>query len=244
MLNGEKTLAHGWTPEGGFLKSRWSKYCELMLLYLFAIGANKHAIPSDSWDAWERPTVEYKTFKFISDGAPLFVHQYAHAWFDFRGVRDRYADYFENSVTATRAHGQFCLELQKEFPGFSEDLWGITASDSVKGYVVWGGPPRHGPIDGTVVPCAAGGSLPFLAGECLRCLRTLRQRHDNKIWTRYGFIDAFNPQTGWVADDVIGIDAGITLLMAENLRTGLIWRTFMKNAESSRAMQLVGFRRV
>ncbi len=159
-------------------------------------------------------------------------------------MRDRYADYFENSVTATRAHRQFCLDLQKEFPGLNEDVWGITASDSTKGYVVWGGPPRHGPIDGTTVPCAAGGSLPFLPNDCLRCLRTLRQRHENQVWTRYGFIDAFNPQTGWVATDVIGIDAGITLLMAENLRTGLIWRTFMKNDQARRAMNLVGFRRV
>src|SRR5258706_1867309 len=85
MLNGAKTLAHGWTPEGGFLKSRWNKYCELMLLYLLAIGAGKHPIPPDSWDAWQRPVVEYKDFKFISDGAPLFVHQYAHAGLIFVG---------------------------------------------------------------------------------------------------------------------------------------------------------------
>jgi len=244
MLNGGDMLAHGWMPEKGFLKNRWSKYCELMILYLLAIGANKHAIPAKCWDAWSRPIINYKGKEYISDGAPLFVHQYPHAWFDFRGQRDRYADYFQNSVTATRAHRQFCIDLQREFPSYSEDIWGITASDSAKGYVAWGGPPRHKAIDGTVVPCAAGGSLPFLPRECIGCLRTLRQRFDSKVWTRYGFIDAFNPQTGWVGEDVIAIDAGITLLMAENLRTGFVWRTFMDNSEARRGMKRAGFRRV
>lgn len=244
MLNGTKTICHGWIPENGFLKNYWTKYCELMLLYLLAIGANKHAIPPECWDGWQRPSVEYKGLRFISDGAPLFVHQYAHAWFDFRAQRDAYTDYFDNSVVATRAHRQFCIDLHAEFPTYSEELWGITASDSAKGYVVWGGPPRHGPIDGTVVPCAAAGSLPFLPQQTIQCLRTIRERHSNQAWTKYGFIDAFNPRTGWTGPDVIGIDAGISLLMAENLRTGFVWRTFMKNPEARRAMKLAKFRSV
>ena len=243
MLNGENTLVHGWKPETGFLKNRWSKYCELMVLYLLAIGAGKHSIPPECWHAWQRPTISYNGLKFISGSDPLFVHQYSHAWFDFRGRRDGYADYFANSVTATRAHRQFCIALHKEFPPFSENLWGITASDSAKGYVAWGGPPRHDRIDGTLVPCAAAGSLPFLPMECLRCLRTMREQFSAKTWTRFGFIDAFNPQTGWVGPDVIGIDAGITLLMAENVRTGFLWRTFMQNPEATRGMQRAGFHR-
>ena len=82
----------------------------------------------------------------------FFVHQYSQAWFDFRGKRDKYADYFQNSVTATEVHRRFCLELGKQFPDYSEDLWGITASDSQHGYVAWGGPPATGPIDGTCRP--------------------------------------------------------------------------------------------
>src|SRR5229473_7352537 len=77
----------------------------------------------------------------IGSFTPLFVHQYSQAWFDFRGKRDTYADYFQNSAFATDAHRQFCLELAKQFPDYSDDLWGISASDSEKGYVIWGGPP-------------------------------------------------------------------------------------------------------
>ena len=109
---------------------------------------------------------------------------------------DAYADYFENSVTATEAHKRFCLSLRDEFPDYSAHLWGISASDSAEGYQAWGGPPRIGRLDGSVVPCASGGSLPFLKDDCMRVLRTIRERYP-KAWGRYGFVDAFNPLTGW-----------------------------------------------
>lgn len=242
MANGGSVLRMGWKPESGFLESSWDVYSELMALYLLAIGANEHPLSPASWRAWRRPWVEYKGYRYVSVDAPLFVHQYSHAWFDFQGVRDDTLDYFENSVTATRAHRQFCIDLGREFLVFGEDLWGISASDSAGGYVAWGGPPRQGPLDGTLVPCAAAGSLPFTPSECLRCLRSMRARFGDRAWRRYGFVDAFNPAKGWFDPDVIGIDAGITLLMAENLRTRLLWRIFMQNAEARRAMKLVGFK--
>ncbi|MGB6676199.1 MAG: glucoamylase family protein, partial [Terriglobales bacterium] len=164
----------------------------------------------------------------------------SQAWFDFRGKRDKYADYFQNSVTATEVHRRFCIELGKQFPDYSDDLWGITASDSEHGYVEWGGPPATGPIDGTVVPSAAGGSLPFLPAETIRVLKTIRSRYPN-AWSKYGFVNAFNPLQNWYDPDVIGINTGIILLMAENLRTGFVWNTFMKNPEAQRGMELAGF---
>ncbi|MBI1178380.1 hypothetical protein GC207_13170 [bacterium] len=242
MLNGGATLAHGWMPESGFLKNRWDHYCELMLLYLLAMGTDTNRIPGSSWDAWQRPVYQEEKLRYIGSPAPLFVHQYAHAWFDFYGLHDRHVNYFDNSILATEAHRRFCLGLADQYPHYSADLWGITASDSVNGYVIWGGPPAMGPIDGTVVPCAAAGSLPFIPSECLRVLRTLKSKYGDKVWKRYGFADAFNPQTGWVGRDVIGIDVGITALMAENARTGLVWDTFMKNPYVKKAMQRAKFK--
>lgn len=240
MLNGGESLSHGWKPESGFLKNRWDAYCEHMLLYLLAIGSPTHPIPAASWHAWRRPVFEYEGFRFITVDAPLFIHQYSHAWFDFAGKRDRYTDYFENSVIATKAHKRFCLDLKSRFPEFSEDLWGITASDSAKGYRAWGGPPEHGKPDGTIVPCAAAGSIPFLPKDTLHTLTKMRERFEAKIWKRYGFIDAFNPHTNWFNPDVIGIDAGITMLMAENYRSGFVWKTFMRNRDIRRAMGKAG----
>jgi hypothetical protein len=208
-------LTHGWTPEIGFLPS--------------------------TWNAWKRLTFEYDGMRYIGSFAPLFVHQYSQAWFDFRGKRDKYADYYQNSIVATEVHRRFCLELSKQFPDYSDDLWGITASDSQHGYVVWGGPPEIGPIDGTVVPSAAAGSLPFLPQATLRVLKYIKNRYGSNAWNRYGFVNAFNPLTNWYDNDVIAIDTGITMLMAENLRTGFVWNTFMRNPEARRGFERAGF---
>ena len=233
-------LTHGWTPEMGFLSSRWDYYSELMMMYLLGMGSSAYPLKQDTWDAWKRLTFEYDGMRYIGSFAPLFVHQFSQAWFDFRGKRDKYADYFKNSVTATEVHRRFCLELGKQFPDYSDDLWGISASDSEHGYVAWGGPPATGPIDGTVVPSAAGGSLPFLPAATLRVLKAIRNRYPS-AWSKYGFVNAFNPLKNWYDSDVIGIDTGIILLMAENLRTGFVWDTFMKTAEARRGMERAGF---
>ena len=95
--------------------------------------------------------------------------------------------------------------------------------------------------DGSIVPCAAGGSLPFLPQETIHVLRTVRGKFGEKAWRKYGFVDAFNPLTNWYSPDVIGIDVGITLLMAENVRTGFVWEQFMKNEEVQRGMKIAGF---
>ena len=242
MLAGGKLLSHGWKPESGFLKARWDTNSELMMMYLLGIGSPTHPLPVETWDAWARPLFRFDDMSYIGSEAPLFVHQYSHAWFDFRRKRDRYADYFLNSILATKAHYLFCLRLRNRFPQFGEDLWGITASDSARGYVAWGGPPETIRLDGTVVPAAAGGSIPFLPRETLRVLRAMRERFGKRVWKRYGFIDAFNPHTGWYGPDVVGIDVGITLLMAENARSQFVWNTFMKNEEMLRAMDQAGFK--
>jgi hypothetical protein len=243
-LNEGETFSMHWTPELGFSPRRWDAYCESMMLYLLAMGSPSHPISARSWEAIRRPYMVYEGYRYISIPAPLFVHQFSHAWFDFRGRHDRYADYFENSVIACRAHRLFCEQLSSEFPCYSSKVWGITASDSHRGYVAWGGPPMLGPIDGTIVPAAAAGSLPFLYGESLEALRSLRSYYGKQIWKRYGFVDAFNPLTGWASSDVIGIDVGIGMLMAENARTQFVWDTFMRNPEARFAMEVAGFRTV
>jgi hypothetical protein len=241
-LDGGATLSHGWRPESGFLPERWDSYAEETGLYLLGIGAPARALPASAWEAWRRePLVTNGGRTFIRGGA-LFTHQFSHAWFDFRGRRDRHADYWQNSVAATLVQRDTSAALAGRFPLRSRDLWGLTASDSVRGYLGWGqAAVSEREADGTLVPCAPGGSLPFAPRECLTALRRMREVGGDRVWGRYGFVDAFNPQTGWTGPDVIGIDVGITLLMAENLRSGLVWRTFMRAPEVRRAMGLAGF---
>jgi len=240
-LNGGKTFSLEWTPEFHFSRRRWDSYCESMMLYLLAMGSPTHPISADCWRAINRPKMVYRGHQYISGPDPLFVHQFSHAWFDFRSKHDDYANYFENSVIASLAHREFCEELSRRFPCYSKDVWGISASESSRGYVAWGGPPVLGPIDGSIVPAASAGSLPFLYRESMTVLQNLRRYYGKQIWKEYGFVDAFNPLTGWVSRDVIGIDVGITMLMAENARTQFVWNTFMRNAEAEKAMELAGF---
>lgn len=248
MLNGHPLLlSHGWKPETGFLKPRWDTYSEETILLLLGIGSPTHSISPESWYALWRDRYRYEGFAYFTTiGVPLFMHQYSHAWIDFRNRRETRGDridYFENSVNATLAHRKFCMNLAHDFPAFGPNIWGITASDSAKGYLAWGGPPRDPAIDGTVVPSAAGGSLMFTPEVSVAALRAMREKYGDKIYGKYGFIDAFNPKTGWVDTDVIGINVGMILLSAENLRTENVWRWFMRNPEIPRAMQKVGLAR-
>jgi hypothetical protein len=74
----------------------------------------------------------------------------------------------------------------------------------------------------------------------LRVLKTIRTKY-GAAWSRYGFVNAFNPLKNWYDTDVVGIDTGISMLMAENLRTGFVWSTFMKNPEARRGFERAGF---
>lgn len=245
MLNGGATFAQAWYPGSGFAAARYDTYCELMMLYLLAIGSPTFPIAPSYWSNFARPILQYEGYSYISGNSdPLFTHQYSHAWFDFRNQSDAYANYFNNSIAATQAHETFCLAYPTVANAwYNEDYWGITSSDYTGGYTAWGGPPALGPIDGSVVPSAAAGSLAFLPNQCLQVLEALKTNWGSSpAWGRYGFVDAFHPAANWYCPDVLGIDQGISVLMAENLRTGLIWNTFMNNPECAQAMQLAGFK--
>ncbi len=244
FLNGGSTVSMSWHDEGGFSRFRWSFYAEHMMMSFLGMGAPANALPLEYWHAWKRePAGTYAGLHYIQ-GPPLFIHQFAHAFVDFRDKRDAYADYYHNSVLATLAQRQFCIDLRPEFPSWSDRLWGITASDSAEGYKAWGGPPRtteFNSLDGTIVPCATAGSVPFTPYETLMVLHHIRTVYGDRTWKRYGFVDAFNPETGWVNPDVIGIDLGISILQAENARTGFVWSQFMKAPEVQRALTRAGF---
>ena len=236
-------LSHGWKPETGFLKNDWENYSEQMILYILAIGSQTHPISPNYWYAWERKWTEYGGYRYLATVSPLFIHQYSHAWIDFRNRREYrppFVNYFENSVKATRAQQKFfALELSREFPKYSATMWGMSASDSQRGYVAWGAPPRHESTDGSVVPYAVAGSLMFTPDIALPTLKEMKNKYGDKVYGKYGFADAFNPHNNWVNPDVLGIDLGISLIGAENLRSGKVWHWFMQNEDARRAFKLI-----
>ena len=235
-------LCMGWKPETGFIKADWDQFSEGPLIYLLAMESAKYPLPAESWRAWQRhPVLTYAGLTFMQC-PPLFTHQYLQCWFDLRGMRDDYADYFRNSQLATLAQRQWCMdELSKSFPTYGPNMWGLSASDSAHGYVAWGGPPAQGEIDGTVVPSAVAGSLPFEPRLCLDTLESMKQHYGDKIYLKYGFVDAFNA-SGWYDSEVLGIDVGPEVLMAENCRSGFVWKTFISCPEALAALKTAGFR--
>jgi hypothetical protein len=241
MLDGDPLLlSHGWRRGEGFIKNKWDTYSELGLLYVLAIGSPTHSIPAESWYAWQRPLYQYENYEFVS-GGPLFTHQYSHAWIDFRNKRDRgFLDFFLNSVDATRANRQYSLNLGLPTT-FGSDIWGITASDGTKGYRIYGEIQAFDPADGTVAPSAPAGSLMFTPDISIPALKAIHEHFGDRVFGRYGFVDGYNPTLAWFDTDVVGIDVGITLLSAENLLTGNVWRWFMANEPVSHAMEMIGF---
>jgi hypothetical protein len=251
MTTSGQLLSHGWMPGTGFLFYAWTGYCEAMLLYVLGLGANTNPVPPVHWTNWTK-TYKWQTYYGYSfvNFAPLFGHQYSHCWIDFRYLTDAYMrakgiTYFENSRRATLAQRQYAIANPSRFPAYGSNVWGLTACDGpgtggLLGYAARGTPPPLND-DGTIAPTAAGGSLAFTPELSLAALRFMYETYRSNIWTGYGFRDAFNRRVNWWDPDVLGIDQGPILLMAENYRTKGVWRVFMKNPEIQRGLDRAGF---
>ncbi len=234
-------LRMGWTPEAGFLRAEWTDYDENAILAILAIASPTNAVSNRCWYSFRRGEMNLYGYRFAGRG-PLFTHQYSQVWLNLSNLRDGpplQIDYFQNSVVATYAFRALWNSLRSIYPSYNENLWGVTPSDSDIGYVIWGEPQSRRYLDGTVVPAAAGGSLMFAPEICLPALRYMHEHFADLIYGPYGFCDAFQPITGWANPDVVGIDIGITLLSAENLRSGNLWRWFNRSTDVQRAMNSI-----
>lgn len=264
-MNGNRTMSMGWHPESGFIKAQWTGYNEAMILLIQALGSPTHPIPDSSWNVWTETYVweDFYGYEHVNFG-PLFGHQYSHMFIDFQGIQDEYMrrkgiDYFENSRRATLANRAYCIANPRGFKGYSEHLWGLTASDGpaheskvvngtliqFKTYNARGAASNYIQDDGTIAPTAAGGSIPFAPKETLMALYTMQQQFGDNLYTKYGFLDAFNltyQQDGWFNTDYIGIDQGPILIQLENLQSGLIWETLKKNPYIRAGLKKAGFR--
>jgi len=242
MLNHGKTLSLGWDPaQQKFLNRRWNDYNESFILYLLAIGSPTHPVPATSWREVNKRIGIYGDYTLIYS-PPLFTHQFPQVWADLRNKNDGFADYFENSRIATIVNRLFCLDHRNQFKTYSENSWGLTASDGPGGYRAYGSGPGSSNHDGTVAPTAVGSSIVFTPELSLGALKSMYENHKKKIWGKYGFSDSFNLDRDWFDRDVLGIDQGPLLLMIENARSGLIWKLFMKHTGAVRGMARMEFR--
>ena len=229
MMNGRKVMCMGWKPERGFLWYYWDSYSEAMILYALAIGSPTHPIDKEAWFEWKRTLGSYKGYEVIySYFGSIFTYQYSHAWIDFRKLYDEGGiNYYTNSLKASLANREFCIDNQGEYKGYGEDSWGITACIGPDGYKGYGAKPGMALNDGTIAPSGMAGSIVFTKDESIKGLKSLYDTHKRFLYGKYGFKDAFNIDKNWWAEEYLAIDVGITLLMVENHRTGAVWNTFM-----------------
>jgi len=264
---GKKTVRMGWKPESGFLHYGWEGYSEAIALYVLALGSPTHAIEGgcECYHAW---TATYQWehlygYDFLYAG-PLFIHQFSHAWIDFRGIRDRFmrekrCDYFENSRRATEVQREYARRNPNGFVGYGENCWGLTACDGPSrqmpelagerrrlfGYAARGVP--HGPDDGTLGGWAALASLPFAPEVALNAARTMLQRYPEML-PEQRYTSSVNPtlargnRSAWVSQGHSGLDQGIVVMMIENHRSGLIWRLMRDCPYIRTGLRCAGFR--
>lgn len=250
------TIGNGWFPEKGFIRWSWQGYNEGIFLYILALGAPGRPLDSSYYQGWLKT---YQTERWYGmtffPFPPLFGHQYAQCWFDFRTIGDEknreYGwTYFENSRRATLANRAYCAENPGRFKGYSDSLWGLTACDGpdkppTKGYFARGAPSPE-IDDGTIAPTAAVSSLPFTPRESMQALRTMYRKlcsgSDSRLWGPYGMRDAFNLTMDWVDKDYLGIDQGPMVLMIENFLTQSVWKRFADIPEIRRGLAVAGFR--
>lgn len=270
MLRPDNRLSMGWSPEHGFLSNYWEGYSEGMMLYVLGLGASHSALEPVSWQAWlatnDKRWGESYGQTFLNF-APLFGHQYTHAWIDFRGIRDEWnrekgLDYFENSRRAVYAQRSYAQHNPGRWQDYGSDIWGLTASDGPADTVRHeGGQERHFMAysargvgrdytldDGTLAPTAAGGSVAFAPEIAIRALRAMKDKYGMRIYGQYGFVDAFNPsyhddgqKNFWADNTYLGIDQGPILLMIENWRSGLVWNTMKRNPVIRQGLLRAGF---
>ncbi|MEP6743477.1 MAG: glucoamylase family protein [bacterium] len=265
--HGGLTVTHGWKPETGFIKYRWTGYSEALILYILALASPTFPVAPESYRAWTR-TYKWKNLYGLQHlyAGPLFIHQLSHMWIDFRGIQDDYMrskaiDYFENSRRATYAQQQYAIRNPRRFKGYSEYIWGLTASDgpgpatrrvngkTVRFYDYKGRGIPFGPDDGTLAPWASATSLPFAPEIVLPSLHYFNQEFP-EMTSKYGFKCSYNPtfsaskknKNGWVSLGYYGLDQGPIVAMIENYRTGFLWRLMRNCPHVVKGLRRAGFR--
>lgn len=249
MARGTNAVSMGWLPPGNFLTGNWIGYNEGMILYCLGLGSASNPLPASAWNRWTSGytwTTNYG--QAFVPFPPLFGHQYSHCWIDFRHIADSYMNshnstYFENSRRAAIAQRAYCMANPLQRVGYSSNVWGMTACDGPTGYAAHGAPPAQND-DGTIAPTAPGGAMAFTPEYSLPTLRYFYSHYRPRIWTAYGFRDAFNLGAQWWGSDTLGIDQGPIVIMIENYRTQRVWRLFMQNEEVQRGLQRAGFTRL
>jgi hypothetical protein len=227
-------------------------YNECLILYILAASSPTWPVPADAYhQGWARNggiktlsgkygyTLELKHNGAEEYGGPLFWSHYSYLGLDPRNLKDEYADYWQHNINHTLINWEWCVRNPKNFAGYNEDCWGLTASYSVNGYSA------HSPGNksdlGVISPTAAISSIPYTPEHAIDAIRYFYNHYGEKVWGQYGFYDAFSEQYNWYPQRYLAIDQGPQIVMIENYRSGMLWSLFMSCSEIQKGLEKLGF---
>jgi len=244
---GQEVLYWHWSPNNGWAMNFPIRgFNECLIVYVLAASGEHYPVPAA---VYHRGWAESNFFKNgkqfygitlplgFDYGGPLFFSQYSFMGLCPKGLKDRYADYWEQNRNHTLINREHCILNPGNFKGYGPDCWGLTASDNHEGYNA------HSPDNdlGVITPTAALSAFPYTPEYSMQALRHFYYSLGNKIWSPYGFTDAFNESADWYAVSHLAIDQGPIIVMIENYRTGLIWDLFMSCPEIQQGLKKLGF---
>ncbi len=255
----DRSISMGWKPESGQHHMGWIGYNEAQYIYILAAGSGyENAI--QGYKTWLKNYRWYEPWPGLGHAAfpPMFAHQFTQLFLDLRGWQDAFTrqrgiSYFENSRRAAYAQRQYAIENPHKMTGYDSLTWGITASDGPGEKYNFDGHKFHGYAgrgasgpdffyfdDGTLAPTALLGSLVFAPEIIIPSMRSMIERFGDKgLLGRYGTVDAFNLTANWYDDQFLGLDQGPIVLMIENLRSGLVWKTCMSDPLIQKGLSVI-----
>lgn len=245
--NNQNVLYWHWSPNNGWaINQKIEGWNEALIVYALAASSPTHPIQKAVYDeGWARVgaikngKLFYNITLLLGEdyGGPLFFSHYSFLGINPHNLTDNYGDYWQQNTAHTNINYSYCAANPKGFVGYSNQCWGLTASDEQNGYSA------HSPTadNGTISPTAAISSMPYDTAKSMAALRFFYYKLGDKLWGDYGFKDAFNLSNNWFADSYLAIDQGPEIVMIENMRTGLLWKLFMSCPEVKQGMKNLSF---
>jgi hypothetical protein len=246
--NNSGVLYWHWSPNYGWqMNFALRGFYEAQIVYILAAASPTHPVPASLYQTgWTSGNYANNSIHFGHKiycgpfgGGPMFFAHYSYMGFDPRGRKDAFCNYFVRNRNHARIQHAYSIANPENHEGYSADCWGLTACDGPNGYSAHDIYPSND--DGTISPTAALSSMPYAPQECLAALRHFYRVRGERLWSSYGFLDAFNLNQDWFASSYLAIDQGPIIGMIENYRTGLLWQLFMQNPEIAPALQAIGF---
>ena len=244
---GQNTLFWHWSPNYFWeMNMQIRGWNESLITYVLAASSTTFVIPASVYiNGWKgAPGFVNGNIYFghalplgPALGGPLFFSHYSFLGINPNGLIDASANYATQTKNHTLINYNYSKANPRGYFGYSDSVWGLTASDIQNGYTA------SSPTNdvGVIAPTAALSSFPYTPAESMAALKFYYYVLGDKIWKEYGFVDAFSLNDLWFASSTLAIDQGPIVVMIENYRSRLLWDLFTSCPEVKTGMQTLGF---